>query len=707
MDIARQLAGELGLKPEQVERTVALLDEGNTVPFIARYRKEVTGGIDDATLRDLQERLTYLRHVQARRDEIARLLAEQGVLTEELSAAIAAAGTLVELEDIYRPYRPKRKTRASVAREKGLGPLAEALLDLRDGSPEGLAAGYINEELGVATVEEALQGAMDIIAEMVADNAEYRGVARNLTRTRGLVVSRGKKEGRSPYEMYYEFQEPVARILPHRVLALNRGEKEEWLAVKVEAPEEQILAYLKGKVVRQGPAATLVEEAVADGYRRLMAPSIEREVRQELTDRAEEQAIKVFAVNLNQLLLTPPCRGYRVLGVDPAYRTGCKLAVVDETGKVLETGVIYPTPPQNQVEQAKAVVKKLVDRHGVRVIAIGNGTASRETERFIAQLIKEVEAPLVYTIVNEAGASVYSASSLGSEEFPDLDVSLRSAVSIARRLLDPLAELVKIDPKSIGVGQYQHDVNQKRLAETLAGVVEDSVNRVGVDLNTASWALLSYVAGLNTTQAKNLVRYREANGSFQSRQDLLAVPRLGEKTFTQCAGFLRIPGAANILDNTGVHPESYEVTYRLLAALGATPADFAAGKYRDLPVREWAERLGVGVPTLRDIVKELERPGRDPREELPPPVFQEDVLELEDLKPGMVLTGVVRNVVDFGAFVDIGVHQDGLVHISELSNTFVRNPLEAVKVGDNVRVKVLEVDPERRRISLSIKQAMH
>lgn len=699
------LAQEFKLNPEQVENTVKLLDQGNTIPFIARYRKEVTGGLTDEVLRDLWERLNYLRNLEKRRQEISRLLEEQGVLTEELQEKIAAAQTLVELEDIYRPFRPKRKTRASVAREKGLEPLADLLLSLKEGQVLLEARKFLNPELGVNTVEEALQGAQDIIAERVSDDPEVRKYLRQLAKKKGIITSRKKtqSEERSPYEMYYEYEEKVSTIPPHRILALNRGEREGFLEVKIQFPDEEILEYLAKVFPAEGLVAKdYVKEALADGYRRLLQPSLERELRRELTEKGEEQAIKVFAANLRKLLLQPPCKGQTVLGLDPAYRTGCKLAVVDPTGKVLETAVIYPTPPQNKIEESAQVVKELVKKHGVTAIAIGNGTASRESEKFIADLLPELEGKVLYTIVNEAGASVYSASKLAQEEFPDLDVTLRSAISIARRLLDPLAELVKIDPKAIGVGQYQHDVDQKRLGETLRGVVEDCVNSVGVNLNTASPALLSYVAGISSSLAKKIVQYREEQGMFTNRRQLLKVPGLGPKTFEQCAGFLRIPGGEEPLDNTAVHPESYGVAYRLLEELGIELSGQKQLKIEaDLPAL--AQKLGVGLPTLQDIIKELEKPGRDLRDDLPPPVFKAGVMEMEDLQPGMVLTGVVRNVVDFGAFVDIGVHQDGLVHISQLGEKFVRSPLEVVNVGDIVQVKILSVDLERKRIALTMK----
>ncbi|NLM72599.1 MAG: RNA-binding transcriptional accessory protein [Clostridiaceae bacterium] len=713
-DILSRLSQELSIRPSQVENTVRLIDEGNTIPFIARYRKEVTGGLDDQVLRELFGRLTYLRNLETRREEVRRLISEQEKLTEEISLSLDKAETLQEIEDIYRPFKPKRKTRASIAREKGLEPLAVTIYAQKDinGDVMELAARFIDSEKGVETAEEALQGAMDIIAETISDNAEYRRIIRELTFRHGIIKTSARKEEDSPYRMYYDFEEPVLKIAPHRVLAINRGEKEGFLSVKLEAPETRILDWLKGKTLSETGSvfSEIIEKTAEDAYYRLIAPSIENEIRASLTETASEQAIKVFSENLRNLLLQPPVKGKVVLGLDPAYRTGCKLAVVNELGSVLDTGVIYPTPPQNKVEEAAETLKKLIIKHNVDIIAIGNGTASRESEIFVTGVIKTLDKKVRYIIVNEAGASVYSASKLGAEEFPQFDVSLRSAVSIARRLQDPLAELVKIDPKAIGVGQYQHDMNQKRLGEALSGVVESCVNSVGVDLNTASPSLLSYVAGINSTIAQNIVDYREINGAFKSRKELLKVKKLGEKTFLQCAGFLRIPGAENILDNTSVHPESYEACKKLLELTNHTMEDIGEGRLSNLRKEtekigfdKVAEIIGVGVPTLKDIIDELLKPGRDPRDELPPPLLSEDVLEISDLKPGMVLNGTVRNVVDFGAFVDIGVHQDGLVHISELSENFVRNPMDVVSVGDIVKVRVLEVDPKRKRISLSMK----
>lgn len=713
-DIINQLIHEFNLKPFQVQNAVKLIDEGNTIPFIARYRKEATGELNDQVLRELHERLVYLRNLEERREDVRRLIEEQGKLSPEVSEALDKAVSLQEIEDIYRPYKPKRRTRATVAKEKGLEPLAQIIYaqKLKSGSIDDIAAPYINPEKGVNTVEDALNGAMDIIAEDISDNAEYRKAIRDMFFKSGVIVSKAKKEEDSVYRMYYDFKEPVSRIAKHRILALNRGEKEEFLQVKIDVPTEQIINYLKTRVVGKNVSVTseYVARAAEDSYERLIAPSIEREVRNELTEAAEEQAMKVFAENLRNLLLQPPVKGHVVMGLDPAYRTGCKIAVIDETGKVLDTTVVYPTPPQNKVEEAKKILKHLIEKHKVDLISIGNGTASKESEIFIADMLKEIDRKIYYMVVSEAGASVYSASKLGAEEFPDFDVAQRSAVSIARRLQDPLAELVKIDPKAIGVGQYQHDMNQKRLGETLGGVVEDCVNNVGVDLNTASPSLLSYVSGINATLAKNIVEYREKNGKFRNRKELKNVKKLGEKAFEQCAGFLRIPDGDNILDNTSVHPESYEAARKLLEIMGYTLEDVKNKNLGDLKqkvekkgIAVVAEEVGVGVPTLTDIINELLKPGRDPRDELPKPILLTDVMHIEDLKPGMVVTGTVRNVADFGAFVDIGVHQDGLVHISELSDRYVRNPMEVVSVGDIVKVRILDVDVQRKRISLSMK----
>lgn len=713
-DITDQLILEFKLKPFQVNNTIKLIDEGCTIPFIARYRKELTGELDDQVLRELHERLVYLRNLEERKNAVRRLIEEQGKLTDEISAAIDATKSMQEIEDIYRPFKPKRRTRASIAREKGLEPLAAILLaqEILSESINDIASVYVNAEKGVNNIEEALAGAMDIIAEEVSDNAETRKVVRDLFFKHGTMVSQAVKEEDSVYRMYYDFREPVSRIAKYRILAINRGEKEEFLRARIEVPEELVVAYLKAKYVKKIGSITseYVEYAVEDSYKRLISPSIENEVRNELTEMAGEQAMKVFAENLRNLLLQPPVKGRVVLGLDPAYRTGCKVAVVDDTGRVLITTVIYPTPPQNKVEEAERVMLRLIDQFKVDIISIGNGTASKETEIFTADVLKKTSRKVYYMVVSEAGASVYSASKLGAEEFPEFDVSLRSAVSIARRLQDPLAELVKIDPKAIGVGQYQHDMNQKRLGETLGAVVEDCVNSVGVDLNTASPSLLSYVSGINSTVARNIVEYREGNGRFMSRQELKKVKKLGDKAFEQCAGFLRIQDGKNILDNTSVHPEAYPAAENLLSTLGYKLEDVRNRKLDNLPkevekrgIAEVAAAIGVGVPTLRDIISELMKPGRDPRDELPKPVLQTDVLDMEDLKQGMVLTGTVRNVADFGAFVDIGVHQDGLVHISELADRFVKRPMDVVSVGDIVKVKVLAVDPVKKRISLSMK----
>ena len=715
MTIIETIAKELSLTTEQVEKTVALIDEGNTIPFIARYRKEVTGSLDDTVLRTLEERLNYLRNIEKRRQEVKDLIAAQDKLTDEIVAAIDAAVTITEVDDIYRPFRPHRKTRASVAREKGLEPLAQLLLAQEASytpSLEEQAQGFINEELGVNTVEEAFAGARDIIAEDISDNAEYRKALRRQTFEHGFLVSKAAREEDSVYSQYYDYNEPLKKVLPHRVLAINRGEKEEFLKVSVTVASDIVLNYLFNCVVtnHKSPAASHVTAAVVDSYDRLIAPSIEREIRNDMFDNACEGAIKLFADNLSHLLLQSPLKGKTVLGFDPGYVNGCKLAVVDKTGKVVDTGVIYPTKPRCRTEEAKRILRRMITTHGVDVIAIGNGTASKESELFIAELLGEMNCDCKYIVISEAGASIYSASKLAAEEFPDFDVMQRSAVSIARRLQDPLAELVKIDPKGIGVGQYQHDMKQARLDEALTGVVEDCVNAVGIDLNTASYSLLSYVSGINTTAAKNIVKYREENGEFTSRAQVLKVPRIGAKAYEQCAGFLRVPGSKEILDNTAVHPESYETARALLTLFDLTEADVRAGhlsslsaKVREYGITKVCEQLQVGEPTLLDIVAELEKPGRDLRDSLPPPELRTDVMELEDLKPDMILKGTVRNVIDFGAFVDIGVHQDGLVHISELSNRFVKHPSEVVSVGDVVQVRVLAVDVKKKRISLSMK----
>ncbi|HOM02843.1 MAG TPA: Tex family protein [Acetivibrio sp.] len=713
-DIISTLVKEFNLKPFQVENTVKLIDDGNTIPFIARYRKEMTGELNDQVLRELNERLIYLRNLEARKEEVRRLIEEQGKLTEEITASLEKAASLREVEDIYRPFRPKRRTRATIAKEKGLEPLAQILMaqELKTGSIEDIAKPFINPEKEVNSTEDAINGAMDIIAEDISDNPQIRSIVRDVFIKQGVIISKKKKDEDSVYRMYYDFSEPAAKIASHRVLAINRGEKEEFLQVKIEIPEEALMERLKSILVKKPFSITseYVEKALADSCERLIFPSVEREIRNELTENAQEQAIKVFGANLKNLLLQPPVKGKTVLGLDPAYRTGCKIAVVDETGKVLDTAVIYPTPPQNKVEEAKKIMKYLIEKHSVDIISIGNGTASKESEIFVAELLKEIDRKVYYMVVSEAGASVYSASKLGAEEFPDFDVALRSAVSIARRLQDPLAELVKIDPKAIGVGQYQHDMNQKRLGETLGGVVEDCVNSVGVDINTASPSLLSYISGINSVIAKNIVEYRETNGKFKKREQLKKVKKLGDKTFEQCAGFLRIPDGDNVLDNTSVHPESYDAAKKLLDIMGYSIEDVKQRKLDGLMEKvekkgatKVAEEIGVGVPTLRDILKELLKPGRDPRDELPKPILLTDVMHLEDLRPGMVLTGTVRNVADFGAFVDVGVHQDGLVHISELSDKYVKNPLDVVAVGDIVKVRILDVDVERKRISMSMK----
>ena len=708
MDINQKITEELGVKKWQV-------DEGNTIPFIARYRKEATGTLDDEQLRKLYERLNYLRGLEEKKEQVLSSIEEQGKLTPELKQQILAAETLVVVEDLYRPYRPKRRTRATIAKEKGLEPLAAAITWQKMAEPvEEAAKQYVSEEKGVATVEEAIAGARDIIAEFISDKANYRSFIRNVTMKKGTLISQAKDpDQESVYEMYYDFEEPVSRLAGHRILAVNRGEKEKVLTVKIQAPEEEILSYLEHQVIRPGNPHTepVLKEAVADSYKRLIAPAIEREIRSELTEKAEDGAIQVFGRNLHQLLMQPPIAGQTVLGWDPAFRTGCKLAVVDSTGKVIGTTVIYPTAPTTpkKIQASKDLLKKIIEKYHITLISLGNGTASRESEQFIVELLKEIPQKVQYVIVSEAGASVYSASKLASEEFPKFDVGQRSAASIARRLQDPLAELVKIDPKSIGVGQYQHDMNQKKLSEALSGVVEDCVNKVGVDLNTASAPLLSYVSGITPVIAKNIVAYREENGRFQSRRQLLKVAKLGSKAFEQCAGFLRIKGGDDPLDGTSVHPESYEAAKNLLKKQGFTAEDVTAGNLAglSLTIRDYpalAEELGIGEITLRDVVKELEKPGRDPREEMPAPILRTDVLEMKDLKEGMVLKGTVRNVIDFGVFVDIGVHQDGLVHISEVTDKkFIRHPLEVVSVGDVVDVRVIGVDLKKKRIQLSMK----
>ncbi len=709
MDIIKVLQEELQVNRSQVEAAVKLIDEGNTIPFIARYRKEATGSLNDEVLRTLDERLRYLRNLEDKKSQVIATIRDQEKLTPELEKQILEAKTLVAVEDLYRPYRPKRRTRATIAKEKGLEPLAEWILQQNAQIPvEEKAAEFIDEEKGVAAAADAVEGARDIIAERISDQAQYRTYIRELTMKEGILQSEAKDEkAQTVYEMYYHYEEPVMKAAGHRILALNRGEAEKVLTVKLIAPEERILRYLEKQVIRQdNPYTTpVLREAAEDSYDRLIGPAIEREIRSELTEKAEDGAIKVFGKNLEQLLLQPPIAGQVVLGWDPAFRTGCKLAVVDPTGKVLDTVVIYPTAPQNKVEEAKATVKKLIEKYHITLISVGNGTASRESEQVIVELLKEIPQKVQYVIVNEAGASVYSASKLATEEFPEFDVGQRSAASIARRLQDPLAELVKIEPKSIGVGQYQHDMNQKHLSETLGGVVEDCVNKVGVDLNTASPSLLEYISGISKALAKNIVAYREENGAFTNRRQLLKVAKLGPKAFEQCAGFLRIQNGDNPLDYTGVHPESYEAAEKFLEKVGMTTEEILKGPssfyIADYPAM--ARELGVGEPTLRDIVKELSSPGRDPRDEMPKPILRTDVMNLEDLKPGMILKGTVRNVIDFGAFVDIGVHQDGLVHISEMTDKFIKHPLEAVSVGDIVDVRVLAVDVAKQRISLSMK----
>ncbi len=711
MDINQKIAGELEIKTWQVEAVVNLIDEGNTIPFIARYRKEQHGALDDEQLRNLNERLTYLRNLEEKKEQVLSSIEEQGKLTEELRQQILAAETQVVVEDLYRPYRPKRRTRATIAKEKGLEGLADIILLQKTERPlEQEAEAYISEEKGVTSPEDAIQGAKDIIAESVADEADYRFYVRKLTFDEGILVSTAKDEKeKSVYENYYEFEEAVKKIAGYRILAINRGEKEKFLTVRIEAPEERILRYLEKKIITSENPNTkeCLQEVAADSYKRLIAPSIEREIRNELTEMAEDGAIKVFGKNLTQLLMQPPITGKVVLGWDPAFRTGCKLAVVDETGKVLDTIVVYPTEPQNKIAETKKIVKGFIDKYNVSLISVGNGTASRESEMVIVDMLKEINKPVQYVIVNEAGASVYSASKLATEEFPNFDVGQRSAVSIARRLQDPLAELVKIDPKSIGVGQYQHDMNQKKLSEALSAVVEDCVNNVGVDLNTASASLLQYISGISKPIAKNIVSYREENGRFMSRKQLLKVAKLGPKAFEQCAGFMRISDGDNPLDGTSVHPESYEAAGELLKMLGLRTDDIRGGvvglSLLAKDRKSLSEKLGVGELTLNDMIRELEKPGRDPREEMPKPVLRTDVLEMKDLTEGMILKGTVRNVIDFGAFVDIGVHQDGLVHISKLTNKkFVKHPLEVVSVGDVVEVKVLSVDLQKKRIQLSM-----
>lgn len=712
MDIIKAIASELNVRNNQVEAAVKLIDEGCTIPFISRYRKEATGALNDEQLRNLDERLKYLRNLEDKKAQVIASIEEQGLLTEELRSRIEQADTMVAVEDLYRPYRPKRRTRATIAKEKGLEPLANIIMLQMTGEPViKTAVEYVSEEKDVKTPEEAVAGAKDIIAESISDNADYRTRIREITFKEGILSSTAKDaEAKTVYEMYYNFSEPVAKMAGHRILAVNRGENEKILTVKIEAPVDKILSYLEKQIIVRDNRYTtgIIKETIEDSYERLIAPSIEREIRNQLTETAEDGAINVFGKNLEQLLLQPPITGHVVLGWDPAFRTGCKLAVVDATGKVLDTTVIYPTAPQNKVTEAKAVLKKLIKKYNVTLISVGNGTASRESEQVIVELLKELDTPVQYIIVNEAGASVYSASKLATEELPNFDVGQRSAASIARRLQDPLAELVKIDPKSIGVGQYQHDMNQKKLGEALEGVVEDSVNKVGVDLNTASASLLEYISGISKAIAKNIVTYREENGRFDNRKQLLKVAKLGPKAFEQCAGFMKITGGSNPLDSTSVHPESYDAAAQLLKKLGYSMEDITSGGLKGLSgkvgsVSAMAKELEIGELTLKDIIKELEKPGRDPRDEMPKPILRTDVMEMKDLTPGMVLKGTVRNVIDFGVFVDIGVHQDGLVHISQITNKkFIKHPLEAVSVGDIVEVKVLSVDETKKRIQLTM-----
>ena len=713
--IFKKLAEELNIRESQVESTVKLIDEGNTIPFIARYRKEVTGNLSDEVLRNLGERLTYLRNLEARKEEIIRLIDEQGKLTDELAIKIAGTMVLSELEDIYRPYKPKKRTRATIAKEKGLEPLATFIyLQLENKDVYEEAKAYINEEKDVKTIEDAINGALDIIAENIADDADYRKKIKSLCFREAVVSSTVAKDEKSPYEMYYDYKEPILRIPSHRVLAINRGEKEEFLKVKLEKPDDKILEYLRKQIIKNYKSQynEMLTNTIEDAYKRLIEPSIEREIRSDLTERSEEKAIKVFGKNAKQLLLQPPIKNMVVMGFDPAYRTGCKIAVIDKTGKLLETTTVYPTEPQNDVEGAKKVLKALIKKHGINMIAIGNGTASRESESFVSDMIKEINETVYYAIVSEAGASVYSASKLATEEYPDINVSLRGAISIARRLQDPLSELVKIDPKAIGVGQYQHDVNQKKLSESLTGVVEDAVNSVGVDVNTATPSLLSYVSGINSTIAKNIVKYRDENGEIKQRKDLLKVPKLGPVAYEQCAGFLRIFNGKNPLEMTGVHPESYKATEKLLTNLGysvdsitnKTELEKMKNDLSKVDVTKMADELGIGGLTLRDIIDDLSKPGRDPREDLPKPILRSDVLKFEDLQEGMELTGTVRNVIDFGAFIDIGVKHDGLVHISEMADRYIKNPSEVVSVGDIVKVRVIGIDKEKQKVSLSMKK---
>ena len=712
--IFKKIAEELNIRESQVEATVKLIDDGNTIPFIARYRKEVTGNLSDEILRDLGERLTYLRNLEKRKEEIIRLIDEQGKLTDELTVKIASTMVLSELEDIYRPYRPKKRTKATIAKEKGLEPLANIIyLQKEKRDIYEIAKEFINEEKGIETPELAIQGAQDIIAENIADNADYRKKIKSFCFREAVITTKASKEEKSPYEMYYDYKEPILKIPSHRILAINRGEKEEFIKVKIEKPDEKILDYLKKQIIidYKSQFNEILSVAIEDSYKRLIEPSIDREIRNDLTERSEEKAIKVFGKNAKQLLLQPPIKGMTVMGFDPAYRTGCKIAVIDHTGKLLATTTVYPTEPQNDVDGAKKELKQLIDKFNINMIAIGNGTASRESETFVSNMIKEIDKEIYYAIVSEAGASVYSASKLATEEYPDINVSLRGAISIARRLQDPLSELVKIDPKAIGVGQYQHDVNQKKLSESLTGVVEDAVNSVGVDINTATPSLLSYVYVINNTIAKNIVKYRDENGEIKQRKDLLKVPKLGQAAFKQCAGFIRVFDGKNPLEITAVHPESYSVAEKLLTNLGFSVENIKEkSKLEEIKtalskvnVEKMAEELEVGPLTLKDIIEELSKPGRDPRESLPKPILRSDVLKFDDLQEGMELTGTVRNVIDFGAFVDVGVKHDGLVHISEMADRYIKNPSEVVSVGDIVKVKVLSIDREKQKVSLTMK----
>ena len=713
--IIQTIAGEFNIKPVQVENTVKLIDEGNTIPFIARYRKEVTGNLSDEVLRDLNDRLTYLRNLEKRKEEVIKAIEEQGKLTDELFVAIGTAKTLAEVEDLYRPYKQKKRTRAIIAKEKGLEPLAKIIIEQKEIKPIlEIASEYISEGKKVEAAEDAIAGAKDIIAEDISDNAKYRKYIKGACYREALIETKAsKEEEKSNYEMYYDFSEEIKKIPSHRILAINRGESEEFLKVKISKPEDKIIYYIEKDIIKgETQFAGILKDTILDSFKRLIEPSIDREIRSDLTEKAEEQAIKVFGENAKQLLLGAPLKDLVVMGFDPAYRTGCKIAVIDETGKVLDTTTVYPTAPQNDVEGAKKELLKLIKKHKINMIAIGNGTASRESEMFVADLIKEAEHEVYYAIVSEAGASVYSASKLATEEYPDINVSLRGAISIARRLQDPLAELVKIDPKAIGVGQYQHDVDQKKLSESLTGVVEDAVNKVGVDLNTATPSLLSYVSGINKTIAKNIVTYRDENGKFKNRKQLLKVSKLGNAAFEQCAGFVRIFNGDNPLEVTAVHPESYEIAEKLLDKLGFNKKDLLdkvklteiKTKLNTVNPSKMAEELNVGPLTLEDIIKELSKPGRDPREDMPKPILKSDVLKLEDLKEGMILNGTVRNVIDFGAFVDIGVKHDGLVHISELSDKYVKNPRDIVAVGDIVKVKVIGIDREKQKVALSMKE---